>query len=144
MARMSTAVELPTAPPDVVAFSPRAALAQVGRIGLVGVGIGGLYLATGLGFSCGLAAHGIWCPFCGGTRMVASVMRGDLGAAFHWNPMLFLGAILMALVCVAWVIEWAGGPALRWPERWGRVTQKRLYIVAAIVAGVFMLIRNLA
>lgn len=126
------------------AFSPAAALTRVGQLGLVCAGLGGIYLATGAGIQCGLARLGVLCPFCGGTRMVASMLRGDLAAALHWNPMLFFGGILLALVCLAWVVEWAGGPALRWPARWGRLTEKRLYVVAAVVAGVFMVVRNVA
>lgn len=124
-------------------FSAARALRTVGQVGLVGVGIGAVFAATGFGLSCGLIEFGIYCPFCGGTRMVASALRGDLAGAFHWNPMLFIGGIVLGLVSLAWVVEVAGGPKLRTPRRWGPLTQKRLYVVGGVVAAVFMLVRNL-
>ena len=32
---------------------------------------------------------GIYCPACGGSRMVVSILRGQLYQAFRWNPFIF-------------------------------------------------------
>lgn len=125
-------------------FSPAAALGRVGELAIAGGALGAVYLVSGLGITCIFARNGIWCPFCGGTRMVAAGLRGDLPAAFHFNPMLFLTSIVLAVVCVAWVIEWRGGPRLRLPARWGPYTQRRLYIAGGVVSVLFMVGRNLA
>ena len=113
-------------------------------MGAVGVGIAGVYLTTGFGIPCPLAQMGILCPFCGGTRMVAALVRGDVVAALHWNPFLFVGGIVAGVASVAWVVEVLGGPRLRLPASWGPMTQRRLYLVGGVVAAVFMVVRNLA
>ena len=42
---------------------------------------------------------GLYCPGCGSGRAVAATLRGDLWAAFRWNPMLFiLGIPSMAVL----------------------------------------------
>jgi hypothetical protein len=38
------------------------------------------------------------CPTCGSTRMVSGLINLDILAAFHWNPLLFLGGIAF----IAW------------------------------------------
>ena len=125
------------------AFSPVAALRTVGGMAAVALGLGGAYALTGIGVPCPLLSVGIYCPFCGGTRMVASALRGDMGAAFHWNPFLFLGSIALLVAVVAWIVEWRGGPALRLPARWGPMTQARLYWAVGATAAVFTVVRNL-
>ncbi|MGA4668272.1 DUF2752 domain-containing protein [Propionibacteriaceae bacterium Y1923] len=139
---MATHPAAPVLESPALSFSPAHALRRVGMLGAVGLGIGGLYAVTGVGFECGLVKLGIYCPLCGGSRMVASALGGDLGAAFAWNPLLFVGGILLALLSLAWVVELFGGPKLRWPRRWGRITEKRLYWVVGVTAAVFMLVRN--
>ena len=42
---------------------------------------------------------GLYCPGCGSGRAVAATLRGDLWAAFRWNPMLYiLGIPSMAVL----------------------------------------------
>lgn len=127
-----------------VEFTPARGLRRVAEIAGVGLGLAVVNKLTGLGLSCGLVKWGIYCPFCGGTRMVQSVLGGHFGQAFHWNPMLFIGGILLAFVCLAWAGELVGGPRLRWPSLLGHVTQRKLYLVGGAVSALFMLARNLA
>lgn len=128
----------------VDAFDPRLALRRVGECVAVGAGLGGLYLATGLGIPCPLReATGIWCPACGGTRMLSAGLRGDLVGAFWWNPFAFVVLAVVALCTVAWAVEVAGGPRWRPLARWGGVSQTRLYWVLGAVAAVFMVVRNI-
>lgn len=52
--------------------------------------------------ACYVTALGLQCPACGGTRCIRALAAGDLPAAFHWNPYIFLtvcflGALLVLL-----------------------------------------------
>lgn len=124
-------------------FTPQAGLRRMGETAMALLGVGLVYKVTGLGISCGLIKFGIYCPFCGGTRMVASLLGGHPVAAFHWNPMLFVAGILMVVVTLFWAGELIGGPRLRWPRSW-RVSQNRIYLVAGVASLAFMAVRNLA
>ena len=78
-----------------------------------------LYAATGLGIPCPFLALTGWsCPLCGGTRLGAALLHGELGVAFGLNPVVFLGLVLVAVLAVVWLVEAAGGPALRPPPAW--------------------------
>lgn len=56
---------------------------------------GGVYLATGQGLPCPfLVVTGWLCPLCGASRMGAAVLRGDLAAAWGWNPFVLVLAVL--------------------------------------------------
>lgn len=125
------------------AFSPRSALARVAAVGSVGAGITAVYVVTGRGITCPSLQLGFLCPFCGGTRMAAAVVHGDLAAAFAWNPFLFVGMVVLGLASVAWVVELVGGPAVRLPARLGAVTQSRVYWVVGVSAVLFAVARNL-
>ena len=47
--------------------------------------------SKGLSLPCGFyELTGLYCPGCGSGRAVAATLRGDLWAAFRWNPMLYL------------------------------------------------------
>ena len=42
-------------------------------------------------FECFLYKHfGIYCPGCGGTRMVKSLLKLDFYQAFRYNPLVFI------------------------------------------------------
>ncbi|MFI6675075.1 DUF2752 domain-containing protein [Kribbella sp. NPDC050470] len=86
-------------------------------LGLAATGVGGLGLAavyqlTGgrIGIPCLLhATTGLNCPFCGATRMAAALLRGDLVAAWYFNPVvLVLGPLIGVAVgyqLLAWSLE---------------------------------------
>lgn len=44
-----------------------------------------------------LQLTGLPCPTCGGTRALAALVSGDLGAAFAWNPAVAAGGLAAAL-----------------------------------------------
>ena len=54
------------------------------------------------------ATTGVPCPFCGMTRSVAAIGRGDLGASLTFNP----GGILLVVLAIVVVVAW----------RWRRIT----------------------
>lgn len=86
-----------------------------------------------------LRATGLYCPGCGGQRMLLALLRGDLPLAFRQNPLLF--CLLPPAVC------WALAEAVRY------VRGKRLLCLskgfqAALIAvlaltTVFAVLRNL-
>jgi hypothetical protein len=79
-------------------------------VGLGGLALAGVYKLTGLGIPCLLhATTGLNCPLCGSTRMAAALLRGELDAAWHFNPLvLVLGPLVGVAVgyqVFAWTLE---------------------------------------
>lgn len=86
-------------------------------LGLAATGVGGFGLAAvyqlsggRIGIPCLLhATTGLNCPFCGATRMAAAMLRGDLVAAWYFNPVvLVLGPLIGVAVgyqLLAWSLE---------------------------------------
>lgn len=84
---------------------------RVQGLALVGVGgfaLAGVYQLTGLGIPCILhATTGLNCPLCGSTRMAAALLRGDLNAAWHFNPVVLVLGPLIGLAVGYQVLAWA-------------------------------------
>jgi len=62
-------------------------------VGVGGFGLAAVYQLTGgqIGIPCILhATTGLNCPLCGSTRMAAALLRGDLDAAWHFNPVVLV------------------------------------------------------
>jgi hypothetical protein len=113
-----------------------------------GLGIATLYATTGIGFPCPFRALTGWeCPFCGGTRLGAALLHGDVVAAFAFNPLVFLSLVLGVIVGALWILEALGGPRVRPPARWQRAARRvgptRWWIVGGVVAVAYILLRNL-
>jgi hypothetical protein len=108
---------------------------------------GGVYALTGQGLSCPfLLATGLLCPLCGGSRMGAALLAGDVGSAWVWNPFLLVVVIVLGLVW-AWTLfsVVARRPAalpglLARVERLAPATWVGLLVVPAVAFGV---LRNL-
>ncbi len=114
-----------------------------------GLGLSAAYAIFGVGLPCAFRALTGWsCPFCGGTRMGAALLHGDLAAAYAANPLALAAVALLALLAACWTIELAGGPALRPPERIRSVTERygvtATILVASFLAVAYGLLRNLA
>lgn len=83
--------------------------------GLSAVGVGGFALAAvyqlsgqRIGIPCLLhATTGLNCPLCGSTRMAAALLRGDLDAAWHFNPVVLVLGPLMGVALGYQVLAWA-------------------------------------
>ena len=81
---------------------------------------------------------GWWCPFCGGTRALGQLVRGDVVSAARYN--LWFVALLPVFVAL-----WASYafPGARWLEplrtRWARP----VWISVTILAMVFVVVRNI-
>lgn len=129
-------------------FDPVRALKGLGGFVAFGLAVSGLYATTGIGFPCPFRTLTGWqCPFCGGTRLGSALLHGHVGQAFLYNPVVFVGLIVITALGLLWVIEAAGGPRVRPPQRIAarlvRVhpTVWAVIIVAAAVA--YTLARNL-
>jgi hypothetical protein len=102
----------------------------------LGAALSGVYALSGplhVGLPCLLRLTTGWdCPLCGGTRMGAAVLRGDLVAAWYANPVALVGGSVL-LVWLAGAVLYQAG-VLRRPLPRPRGT------VGRIVAGALLLV----
>lgn len=117
-------------------------------VGPLAVGLGGVAAAVLLHFvdprqpgnypTCPfLALTGYQCPGCGSMRASASVTDLDLGAAFGFNPLLPVAAVVLLVTFVLWTRRsWRGEP---------RTSAVRPWVVWTLLAVVlaFWVLRNL-
>jgi hypothetical protein len=83
------------------------------------------------------AVTGLDCPGCGGTRMVWSLLHGDLPAALHYNALALVLVPFVLWLWGAWVVRrWRGGPP-RVPS------PRRAPLVLLGLAVAWMVLRNL-
>lgn len=127
-----------------VAFSARTALGRLSAFGTVGAGIAAVHILFGVGLPCPLlSVTGLQCPLCGATRAAGAMVRGDWAAAWSYNALLVIGLGVAVLCAIAWLMELAGGPVIRPPAAWRPFTQRKAYLIAGVVATLFMLLRNI-
>ncbi len=133
---------------DVRQFRATRAAGYVGALFAGGLALSALYATTGVGLPCPFRAVTGWdCPLCGGTRMGAALLDGDLLAAFGHNPLALIGLLIVGLLGVLWAVEALGGPAVRLPrrlaERLRRVRPAQWLVVGLLIAVSYTLARNL-
>jgi hypothetical protein len=126
----------------------RSSLPVVGGVFAGGLALSVVYATTGVGLPCPFRALTGWqCPFCGGTRMGAALLHGDLAAAYAFNPLAFLALVVLATLAVVWAVELAGGPAVRLPRgvsnRLREVPAMVWALLALLIAVAYTLLRNL-
>ena len=126
------------------AISAREALVQVGAVGLVGLGVAGVHLVTGLGVPCPFRALTGWlCPFCGGTHMAEALLRGDVLAAWLANPLALIVSALIGIRSAGLVVELVRSPSAP-ARRWLPAFCRRHAFAAIVVVSVsYVLVRNL-
>lgn len=81
-----------------------------------------------------LTSLGIVDPFCGGTRGMSALLRGDLGIAWRWNP-LAPGVAVFAVLLIARLA--VGFASHRWVNVGGR-RRSWLMFVGAVLAVVWV------
>lgn len=137
--------------PATTARSPWHATRGLGWLagfGAFGVGLSALYSNTGYGLGCPFRAVTGWdCPLCGGTRLGAALLQGDVAAAAAFNPLLFVGLLALAALGLLWLIEAVGGPrfrpSLRLRTQLRRVSATGWLVVGGAIAVAYTLLRNL-
>lgn len=84
------------------------------------------------------AVLGINCPGCGSLRMIYSLLRGDVGAAVHYNVVALVTLPLFVMAFVTWTAgRWRGRTVRSWQHwRWAPT-------VAIVVLGAWFVIRNI-
>jgi len=81
---------------------------------------------------------GLWCPICGSSRSLHSLLHGHVAAAFARNPLFVAALPILLWSWLAWTSDAIGGPRLR------RVpVDRRVLIGASLVVGAFWVARNL-
>jgi hypothetical protein len=133
---------------DVRGFRATRAAGYVGAFFAGGLALSALYATTGVGLPCPFRAVTGWdCPLCGGTRMGAALLDGDVLAAFGHNPLALIGLLILGLLGVLWAVEAVGGPAVRLPRRWAerlrRVRPAQWLVVGLLIAVSYTIARNL-
>lgn len=116
-----------------------------GAVGATGAALATLWLRLGLPLpACYFHEWtGLPCPSCGSTRLVESLLAGDLLGAARWNPLVFLvlaGVALWAALSSGRLL--LGLPAWRVEFRNGERVALRFLAGAVLVAGWAYLIWN--
>lgn len=82
---------------------------------------------------------GLYCPGCGGRRMLLALLRGDPAAAFRYNPFLFVLAPVLAAYLAVELVRYVR--ALR--PLIDRAPVRLALLAIALLAIAFMALRNL-
>ncbi|MDX6347637.1 MAG: hypothetical protein QOF84_2427 [Streptomyces sp.] len=80
---------------------------------------------------------GLYCPACGGTRMVYDLMHGDLSAAFHDNMLLLIVSPAGLFLYLRWFAEGLQGRVFR------PTLKPRAQAVVLGIAVLWAVVRNL-
>lgn len=65
----------------------------------------------GLGLPCLFhSLTGLYCPGCGGTRAVRSLLRGDLRMSFQYHPLVLYAVLVLFLEMILWVFKGRKAP----------------------------------
>lgn len=79
---------------------------------------------------------GLWCPLCGGTRAVYSLLHGDVPTALGYNPFAPVVLALAVAVAVRWFLGWRAGDVRP-------LLTSRELAAGMCLMGVFGVLRNL-
>lgn len=104
----------------------------------IGVAYFIFFQCTGVGIPCPFhKITGLKCPGCGVSRMIVSILRLDLAAAFKYNPFLFITVpfLIAYLVCseIKYVLQGSG--------RMGK--WETLLYVELVLAIAYWILRNI-
>jgi hypothetical protein len=76
-----------------------------------------------------------------------ALLHGDIQAAFGFNPLAFVGLVILGVLGAVWTVEAARGPAVRLPqqlsERLRRIKPMQWLVVGLCVALIYTVGRNL-
>ena len=105
----------------------------------LGLGLLGVFLLLWKPPCLILHATGLYCPGCGGQRMVFALLRGDFPTAFQRNPFLFCLLPLLTFYLIWEVVRYIRDSAPLYKKKPVWVGG----IAVCILALLFMVLRNL-
>lgn len=79
---------------------------------------------------------GLWCPGCGGTRMIKSLFHLDFYQAFRYNPLLFILLICGIIYLIINIVLYIKKKALIKPS-------VKILVFILILLIVYMILRNI-
>ena len=81
---------------------------------------------------------GLYCPGCGVTRMIISILKGDYKEAFHYNQILFISTPIILILIIDLIISNYNNkiPIYKKLPNW-------IYYIYIIILIIFMIIRNI-
>lgn len=79
----------------------------------------------------------IWCAGCGGTRMIISLLHGDIYQAFRYNPFLFILLIIGILFYIYMIIVYIKKKVIVLPSKY-------IWIAIIILLIIYMILRNIS
>ncbi len=78
---------------------------------------------------------GLWCPGCGITRMIISILKLNFYQAFRYNPLLFILTPFFIIYGVTYYINWLQNKEFKLP--------KIIWNILLVIAIIFMILRNI-
>ena len=97
----------------------------------------GLFSLCLINYSCPIHKYlNIYCPCCGGTRMIIEFFKGNFYQSFRWNPLLFIWFIVFLIYLIVFIIVYIKKKVLLVPS-------KKTLIFIAISLLLFMILRNI-
>lgn len=86
-------------------------------------------------YKCLFHQLGIWCPGCGGTRMIISFVNLDFYQAFRWNPLFFILTIFGIVYLIINVVMYIRKKVILVPTI-------KVIIFFIILLIIYMILRN--
>ena len=91
---------------------------------------------------CPWMALGGQCVTCGGTHFVNALSGGQIGAAFQYNPFLFLVTVFLALSLILLNLHWV------FEVKYAKTVLTKLYSFPTLIVGLglmllFLVLRNI-
>lgn len=95
-----------------------------------------LYLKYGIAIPCIFnEITGLYCPGCGITRMVLSLLKGDIYQAFRYNPIIFID---IPIICISLIFE----KCFKNKKNIKKITNI-VYTILLIITIIFGVLRNI-
>lgn len=82
---------------------------------------------------------GLYCPGCGITRMIFSLIKFDFYQAFRYNPLMFVFSPFILIVFIDFIIKWLIG---RNDHLYLKISNK-MWIILLVITLLFGVIRNI-
>lgn len=79
---------------------------------------------------------GLYCPGCGGTRMLRAILQLNFYQAFRYNPLIFLLLVFMCICGCFNLYRLITHKNIIWPK-------ERHFVTLAAVVVIYMILRNI-